>query len=285
VSPTQILAAIRGEGELPERSLIVTFDDGLREQFEYAWPILQRTGIPAVFFVNTSPIEKSQVSMVHKIHLLRAHVAPELFLQTLREQARRYEIDIDLHVDREKATLQYKYDTPEAAELKYLLNFTLEREERDKLIEGCFDKHFAGLEASISRELYMNLFQIAELGSHGFIGTHAHQHLPLGLLSAERIEENISTSVLSIAEWTGSRPVALSYPYGSREACTPAVAKSAADFGIAFAFTMERAGNPDLRHPFFLARFANNDLPGGKDAQWTGEEVFRFVPHASWYRQ
>ena len=59
---------------LPERSLVVTFDDGLREQYEHAVPVLRRLGIPALFFVNTRPIETGTVSSVHKIHQLRSQV-------------------------------------------------------------------------------------------------------------------------------------------------------------------------------------------------------------------
>ena len=285
VSPKQILSAVRGERELPGRSFIVTFDDGLKEQIQYAWPVLKRLGIPALFFVNTLPIELGGVSMVHKIQLLRAEVAPKLFFQMLCEQAGRYGVDMALDVDQGKAVSQYPYDTAENASLKYLLNFTLASEERDKLIEGCFEEQFGGQESAISRDLYMDVPQIAELGSHGCIGTHASQHLPLGLLTDKAIAENIAESLTTLKRWTGYRPFALSYPYGSKAACAPKVARMALSVGIEFAFTMERAGNPNLKQPLFLARFANNDLPGGKAPKWAIEDLFCVVLRASCYLQ
>src|SRR5689334_9462108 len=72
----ELHAAVEGRHELPERALIVTFDDGLREQYQHAVPILRELGIPAIFFINTGPIARGTVSTVHKIHLTRAYTAP-----------------------------------------------------------------------------------------------------------------------------------------------------------------------------------------------------------------
>ncbi|MFN6204671.1 MAG: hypothetical protein ACK496_19660, partial [Acidobacteriota bacterium] len=46
-------------------------DDGLREQYEQAWPRLCRLGIPAIFFANTRPIAEKRLLDVHKIQLVR----------------------------------------------------------------------------------------------------------------------------------------------------------------------------------------------------------------------
>src|SRR5205807_2449139 len=55
VGASRIWDAVRGDAPLPPRALLVTFDDGLREQVDNALPILDRLGIPAVYFVNTCP--------------------------------------------------------------------------------------------------------------------------------------------------------------------------------------------------------------------------------------
>lgn len=44
--------AYYGDGaELPERSVLITFDDGYRDNLEHAAPVLERHGCPAVLFV------------------------------------------------------------------------------------------------------------------------------------------------------------------------------------------------------------------------------------------
>ncbi|MFM8392990.1 MAG: polysaccharide deacetylase family protein, partial [Acidobacteriota bacterium] len=104
------------------------------------------------------------------------------------------------------------------------------------------------------------------------------------LLDPAEARRDIGQSLERIASWTGRRPVAFSYPFGSREACAPHVAVSAAELGIRFAFTVERAGNDNLDQPLHLARFDCNDLPGGKASAWTGETLFSEIPIREWHR-
>lgn len=43
-------------GAAPQRAVLLTFDDGYSDQFHYAFPILQRFGDRAIFFINTGTI-------------------------------------------------------------------------------------------------------------------------------------------------------------------------------------------------------------------------------------
>ena len=282
VSAQQVAEAVKGARRLPDNSILVTFDDGLREQYDIAWPVLERLGIPAVFFANTFPIANRMVSQVHKIHLLRAHIAPAEFLSSLRRQACQLGIELELQEAVEEAIEQYPYDTPENARLKHLLNFLLPPFDRERLVDTCFDEAFPGQEAEISGKLYMDVEQIRSLGRQGCLGSHAHEHVPLGLLPSTTVEEQIRLSLLYLERWAGARPFAMSYPYGSREACSSEVGEIAARLGISFALTMERAGNINLDHPLHLARFDSNDLPVGNGHRPDLQLLFEKLPTASW---
>lgn len=50
--------AIVGEGELPEKPVIITVDDGYRDNYENAFPILQELGLRATFFVATEFVDQ-----------------------------------------------------------------------------------------------------------------------------------------------------------------------------------------------------------------------------------
>lgn len=52
----------RGEAQLPERSVLLTFDDGYRSFLTRALPILRRYRIPAVTFVCTEPAERRSLA-------------------------------------------------------------------------------------------------------------------------------------------------------------------------------------------------------------------------------
>lgn len=54
VTVAEIAAALRGEGTLPERPIAITFDDGWAEQYSIAFPLLQKYGMKATFYVPSS---------------------------------------------------------------------------------------------------------------------------------------------------------------------------------------------------------------------------------------
>jgi peptidoglycan/xylan/chitin deacetylase (PgdA/CDA1 family) len=53
VIPLRDLAARLSGGRAPSRELAITFDDGYRDNFENAAPVLERLSLPATFFVVT----------------------------------------------------------------------------------------------------------------------------------------------------------------------------------------------------------------------------------------
>jgi peptidoglycan/xylan/chitin deacetylase (PgdA/CDA1 family) len=53
------VSALRGERPIPARAVAITFDDGYRDNFTFAVPVLERFGFPATFFIATGYIGTS----------------------------------------------------------------------------------------------------------------------------------------------------------------------------------------------------------------------------------
>lgn len=51
ISYEDLYLALAGEGTLPTNPTVITFDDGDRDQYTYAFPILQKYGYTATFFI------------------------------------------------------------------------------------------------------------------------------------------------------------------------------------------------------------------------------------------
>lgn len=57
VTMREVAHFLSGDGQLPEHPVLLTFDDGWKNQYEYAFPLLKKHGIHATFFVYTNPID------------------------------------------------------------------------------------------------------------------------------------------------------------------------------------------------------------------------------------
>jgi len=57
----QVRQFVRGEGELPDRSVAVTFDDGYTDNYEIAAPVLNELGVPATFYATVDCVEQRKL--------------------------------------------------------------------------------------------------------------------------------------------------------------------------------------------------------------------------------
>src|SRR5690606_7198832 len=60
ISMNELLDVYRAEATLPERAVLITFDDGYSDFETNAWPILKRYGLPVTLFVPTAYAGNSQ---------------------------------------------------------------------------------------------------------------------------------------------------------------------------------------------------------------------------------
>src|SRR3954469_20813162 len=63
VSFAALVDALEGRDTLPNRAVVITFDDGWENQYRHAFPILRRFGLTATFFVFTTPLGKDDKLM------------------------------------------------------------------------------------------------------------------------------------------------------------------------------------------------------------------------------
>jgi peptidoglycan/xylan/chitin deacetylase (PgdA/CDA1 family) len=238
---------------------LITFDDGLKEQYQNALPILDELQLPAVFFANSSNHAEKKVSTVHKIHLLRSLLSPSDFLNKLSNY---YPIAFS-KLDKKQAGNTYIYDDAESAAIKYILNFKMDFTIQEEILKKIFDAFFE--EEKIVSELYMNAKEINHLAQLSFLGSHTHNHYPIGLLKPEEIQSELQASKLYFQNETKTKIEMVAYPYGSPEACTKEVAEIAQKVGYKLGFTTTRGTNTNENDRLLLNRFDCNDLPGGKN--------------------
>jgi len=239
--------------------ILITFDDGLREQFDNAIPILDSLNYQALFFVNTSGITSKIVQNVHKIHLIRNSIADTEFLTYIKNNLNK-ELDEN---DRIQALAFYRFDDINAATVKYLLNIKLSSIEAETITNQLFNKLFD--EKIIHEKLYMSESQIVELGQKGMIGSHSHNHVALGNLSEDELKNELRLSKSILENLTNAEIKYISYPYGSGKAISDMVFRTAESIGYQYGFTTKPEINHHITDLLSLNRFDCNDAPGGKN--------------------
>lgn len=226
LSIDQVADILRHRLPVPDNAVLVTFDDGYRDNWESALPILRRLGVPATFFVATGFIETGRLPWWDRISYITRH-APT---GTIRI---RYPANVDLRVDSAWDRHQAKRTLLRMCKHVYQLDF---------------DRFFAGLEqaaglvvdeAALAEGLFMNWEQVRDLQQAGMdIGAHTHSHRVLQTLSFAEVHEEICLSRRLLGERLGIVPRSLAYPVGfpvSGESGLRGVIEEAG-FEIGFAF-------------------------------------------------
>lgn len=260
VTPSELLNHTNEILSSKDNYFFITFDDGLKEQFELALPILDELSIPAVFFANSRNFEEKKMSTVHKIHLLRSRITPSKLIEQIAKFGEAISLSEN---DAKHAQSVYIYDDKESAALKYLLNFKMDFKIQEELIASVFNNYFD--ENQILEELYMTENQVIELSKLNFLGSHTHNHFPIGLLDADGIQFELENSKKYFEDLTNAKIEMVAYPYGSPEACTEEVGDIASKIGYRLGFTTTRGINTGNKNYLLLNRFDCNDLLGGKN--------------------
>ena len=242
-----------------ENYVLITFDDGLKEQVDFGFSILNELNIPALFFANSINYQEKKLSTVHKIHLLRSKIESEIILKRIetKYQSKLKTIDVS------KIKAIYIYDDEKSAVLKYILNFVLNYKEQEEVINELFSSHFN--EDEVLNDLYMTTNNLQELANLGYLGSHTHSHYPLGLLPSKHIVKELEESKYFFENLTQTKIETVAYPYGTDEVCTAEVSKLATLAGYKFGFTTKRGVNYNTQNKLLLNRFDCNDVIGGKN--------------------
>ena len=242
--------------------ILITFDDGLKEQYVLAKPILDSMNIQPIYFINSINFIEKQVSQVHKIHLLRSQFSTKTLIKMIESLSLEISMNFS-NSEIKNAKKFYRYDDEESACLKYLLNFKLSLDQTAEIINSLFDENFST--RKVVSDLYMTTEQLNELSSLNMLGSHSHSHFSLGLLNPTIIMKELEMTKKYIDSFGHNNSVSISYPYGNIDSCKEPVPTIAKEIGHEIGFTFEPGINYFRDNKLLLKRYDCNDLIGGKN--------------------
>lgn len=213
------------DGNLPERSVVVTFDDGYADNLYNAKPLLERYGIPATVFVITGYIGHKREFWWDELEglFLRSGVLPEKLDLNVNGSTYHWRLGQAGNYDEEAFQRQRRWRPGEEARTSYrtlyeslwnLLRRTAEGERRRVLHEL---RGWAGAgEAVRPSHRPLSLEEVVALGKGGLIevGAHTVTHPALRRLSPDSQREEILGSKARLEEILNRSVTSFSYPYG-----------------------------------------------------------------------
>ena len=259
VSVENVFNAAKEESD--EKLCAITLDDGTKDHYYNALPILEKYKATAVFFVPTG-VFAGILPYTQKIHFLlsRFDIAeiidnfndflknnfPEIYEKFFipkdkrLSDTKRHDYGGDFRIDnfKEKITSSPK-------------NL------REEFIKNFFDKVNIS-ENDLIKELFINEKEMINMDKKGFlIGYHTHYHNAIDTLSEKEIEEDLNKSKEYFKRILNKDPDFFSYPYGRSSEIAIKVLK---ENGIKYAVTIERRGLLKSDNPLKIPRYDINDI-------------------------
>lgn len=193
-----------------EFGVVLTFDDGFRDNYTTGLEVLESSGVKAVFFQASGMVGAQALIPEHALYWYADNPATSRRLGQLAGEA--------------------GWPGAEGAvehELIGLVGRWLREVQADSLVMvvARMREHEQDEERELAAALYPteeDLLRAARAGHE--IGSHGDAHLPRSVLDAETFEQELVRSRERVAEITGTPPVSFSYPFndywpGDREIC------------------------------------------------------------------
>ncbi len=264
ITMEQLIAATDGNYELPQNAALLTFDDGYIDNYTFAFPVLEQTGLQGSFFIPGKTFSTHQLLDVNKIHYILASAEIEKLLADVFERLDYYRgSEFDYPANDElfnEYAVASRFDSKETVFVKRMLQTILPEALRNRISSDLFEQYVGVSETQLAYELYMNEEHIRVMKQHGmFIGIHGYDHYWLGNLSSEEMKRDISKALVVMDAFIDRNCWVMNYPYGSYNANVLDYLKSQ---GACLGLTTEvRVAQIGKDNALLLPRLDCNDFP------------------------
>ena len=236
LSLDRLVQYIKQGRPLPEKAVVITFDDGYRDNYLYAYPTLMKHGIPATIFITTGHIGSSRLFWFDEVnYLVQLSPLNQLELDELGS----YHIETELDRFRTSSLIARRLQE-------------LPDERKRGLIEKLINTCQVDIPDNLGEDLFLSWDEVREMSEDGIsFGAHTVNHPVLTNLPLEGARWEIMQSKKDIEEKLGKEVTAFAYPFGPFNAEIAALVEES---GFASAVTTELQLVNRKANPFALPR-------------------------------
>lgn len=253
-------------GQIP-KGVVLTFDDGFRDHYDYVFPELKKRGLFGLFYISTGFYETDKILDVHRIHLLLGKFSSKDILARLQLVVKDNMLTYKHKNEYKTKTYVFQSNDDYTNQVKRTLNYYIDPKYKTEVLDLLMT-HFFSDEKSIAKNFYITKEEAKEMHDEGMIiGSHTESHALLSNLSEEAQTQEIENSFNWLEKNVGKlRIKTFCYPYGGFHSFTKFTEMQLAENGCLFSFNVEpRDINKKdvLNRPQALPRYDCNQFKFG----------------------
>ncbi|HWS15455.1 MAG TPA: polysaccharide deacetylase family protein [Candidatus Methylomirabilis sp.] len=247
-----LLQHLRDRIPFPPNSCMVTFDDGWKDNYSHAYPVLNRYEVPAVIFLSVGHIGTRKKFWQERIFNALCGIR-EAARRNPDGPARNRHIPGGINVGELAAWPEGKFREEVREQIRSLKKLSLSRIE--PIVEELAD--CAGTPSHDDGESFLSWEDILAMSRGGIdFGSHGMGHEILTNISPEAVLEEARTSKSIIEERIQKSVQAFSYPNGDHD---PVVRHCVRECGYQIAFGTSRGFTRHEDDPYSLKRVNVHD--------------------------
>ena len=237
VSLRKLAEKIRDGHKLPDKTAVITFDDGWRDNFVNAYPLLTKQSLPATIFLTTDYVDTVKPFWFVTVNWLISE--GKLSADSIRELVPHLSEDT------------YTYEPGPDTVIEALKN--VEQGRLDEIVESLVTQSGLSIDYWKSQKPMLSWDEVRLMRQDGIeFGSHGRSHKILTLLDSDVVKHEVEGSRPILGEQLGEEVYSFSYPNGNFNEMVQNTVK-AAGYRCAVATSTGATNKTDL---FALKRIA-----------------------------
>lgn len=200
ISLFRLVELIRNGEDIPDHSVVITFDDGYENNYNQAFPILQKYGLPATIFLSTHFMDKRDLLWGDRVEAL--FDSPECFAR-ISSQLNNGIISGSSQREALESLIRYLKKIPD--------------DQKEALIMGLEELCAIDRSQLASDYRCLTWSQVRDMCESRImdIGSHTHSHIIMTRVDETRAREEVALSKRLLKEQAGVETRLFSYPNGA----------------------------------------------------------------------
>lgn len=206
ISTHELAGHIKKKIPFPSNSMVITFDDGLKNNFINAFPILQKYNIKATVFLMTDYIDTLKINWLNKFYYFIKKIGLNEFVEGFKREFPAYSNLIERIG--QKNIIEH---------IEFILKYKVDDNIRERFIQGLYNKFRIKINKEKIKDLYLSWKEIKKMADAGIsFGSHTSTHPVLSILNYEKAKKEVVNSKQNIEVKLNKKINLFAYPYGNK---------------------------------------------------------------------